>query len=134
MNQRAVIDVFQSDVRHATVAVLLLAALVFMVFPLFKLPCFFEALTSVPCPLCGGTQAIVLLCSGNPLAALQSNPAVTALAVVFVLALVAEGVTRHLKLASVRHGYLAVRAHVPVTATVVTGVSWFWLVLTHIAN
>lgn len=129
MNQRVVIDVFQSDVRHATVAVLLLAALVFMVFPLFKLPCFFEALTSVPCPLCGGTQAVVLLFSGSPLAALQSNPAVTLLSGAFLLAVVGEMVTRYLKLACVRQGYVSVRAHIPVTVIVVTCLSWSVLVL-----
>ena len=134
MSQRAVTDTFQSDMRQATAAVILLSALVFMVLPMFKLPCFFEAITSVPCPLCGGTQAVVLLFSGNPLAAMQSNPAVTLMSGVFFLALVGEVVTRHLKLAGVRHGYLSVRAYIPVTVAAVTGVSWFWLVLEHLAT
>lgn len=129
MNQRAAADVFQSDMRQATAVVILLAALVFMVFPLFKLPCFFEAITSVPCPLCGGTQAIVLLFGGNPLAALQSNPAVTLLSGAFLLAVVGEIVTRQLQLARVRQGYVSVRVHIPVSVVAVTCVSWGVLVV-----
>lgn len=134
MNQRPVTDAFQSDMRQATIAVMLLAALVFMVLPLLKLPCFFDAITSVPCPLCGGTQAVVLLFSGNPLAAMHSNPAVTLLSGVFLLALMGEVVTRYLKLARVRHWYLLARAHIPVTVFAVTCLSWGVLVLERLTH
>lgn len=131
MSQLTAADDFQSDMRQATAAVILLAALAFMVFPALKLPCFFEAVTDRPCPLCGGTTAIMLLCAGDPLAALYSNPAVTLLSGLFVLGVVAEIITRHLKLASLRHGYVSVREHIPPTVVLVTLASWLLLVLRH---
>ena len=133
-SQLTAADAFQSDMLQASAAVILLAALVFIVFPVLKLPCFFEAATGAPCPLCGGTTAIMLMCAGDPLAALYSNPAVTLLSGLFILAVVAEIITRHLKLADFRQGYLSVRAHIPVAVALVSLASWLLVILRHVTS
>jgi predicted transporter len=38
--------------------------------------CPLQLTVSLPCPLCGGTTASILLASGKPLAALETNPLV----------------------------------------------------------
>lgn len=50
--------------------------------------CPLQLTVSLPCPLCGGTTASVLLASGKPLAALETNPLVAVgipLAIVWAL-------------------------------------------------
>ena len=50
--------------------------------------CPLQLTASLPCPLCGGTTASVLLASGKPLAALETNPLVAVgipLAIVWAL-------------------------------------------------
>lgn len=41
------------------------------------IPCFFYEITSLPCPLCGGTRATLLLSTGHLIQAFLLNPLVT---------------------------------------------------------
>jgi hypothetical protein len=43
-------------------------------------PCLFRAWSGLPCPLCGGTRALVLAAHGDWLGSLQMNPAAAMLA------------------------------------------------------
>jgi hypothetical protein len=46
--------------------------------------CFLRAVTGIPCPLCGGTTAMVELGRGRPLAALAASPLATLAAPLWV--------------------------------------------------
>lgn len=48
--------------------------------------CLLRAATGLPCPLCGGTTAVVAIGQGRPLAALAASPLVTLGAAVLLLA------------------------------------------------
>ncbi len=68
-------------------------------------PCWFRAVTGIPCPTCGTTHAALALLDGRPLAALAANP----LATLAGLAFLAGGLVAPL--------WLSVRTTVPVVPT-----------------
>lgn len=71
---------------------LLLAALVLPWRP--STSCLLRAATGIPCPLCGGTTALVRLGDGSPLAALRASPLVTLGVAAWVLTPLAPGPLR----------------------------------------
>ncbi len=48
--------------------------------------CPFLATTGIPCPTCGGTHSIVAMVQGHLLGALASNPGITIVALMFLVA------------------------------------------------
>jgi hypothetical protein len=64
-----------SDVRGASLALLVAGAALPLLPGHAGLPCPLRTLTGVPCPLCGMTTSVEATVHGHPVAALGANPA-----------------------------------------------------------
>ncbi len=77
-----------------TLRYLALAAAVFAVFWLLKLPCPILGLTGVPCPTCGVSRALFALLAGDVAASLALHPLAVPLTVAVLLCLLLPVVKR----------------------------------------
>lgn len=73
----------KGDFPFAVVAFILMAGAILWLNSHGVALCPFHAITTLPCPFCGGTRAIVALLSGEPVRALAYNPLVCIGALLF---------------------------------------------------
>lgn len=72
--KNALLTIIVNNKNANTVFFISLFGLIFSLILFFDLPCLFRFVTSIPCPTCGITRAVISLLSGDLKSSLAYNP------------------------------------------------------------